>query len=178
MFRDLLAHCSETFTNADITRYTQSLFNQTGMIPLRGRGSFYFVPAAYATLVHSVKSMFETIDKDGWFTLIEMPDLKGAKASVKASFENEMCDRLKNLKAEMQKIQDSKDSLTSRIYRARMEEIGRWAKDLEMYSELTQYTLDDAKETIKEASSMLTKFMETGNLGDEAPAGTPSENVA
>jgi len=109
--------------------------------------------------------MFDEIDKDGWFTLIEMPDLKFTKESVKSSFENEMGNRLEDLKKEMEKIKaTSEDGLSSRVYRARMEEIGRWAKDLEMYSELTQYTLDDTKETIKEASKMLTSFMENGEI--------------
>lgn len=165
MFRELLRHCSETFTNNDVTRYMQSLFNDAAMIPLRGRGSMYFVPAKFTTLVHAVKSMFDEIDKDGWFTLIEMPDLKFTKESVKTSFENDMGNRLEDLKKEMEKIKEtSEDGLSSRVYRARMEEIGRWAKDLEMYSELTQYTLDDAKETIKEASKMLTSFMENGEI--------------
>lgn len=164
MFRELLAHCSETFTNADITRYTQSLFNEAKMIPLRGRGSFYFVPAMYSTLVNNVKNMFETIDPDGWFTLIEMPNMKNTKDSIKSSYENDMQDKLDHLKIELKKIQDSKDSLTPRLYRSRMDDIAAWAKDLEMYADLTSYTLDDAKSCIGEAMTMLNTFMETGNL--------------
>ena len=175
---ELLRHCSETFTNSDVTRYIQALFNEASMIPLRGRGSMYFVPAKYTTLVHSVKSMFETIDPDGWFTLIEMPDLKFTKESVKSSFENEMASKLSDLKTEMEKLKSKEDGITPRIYRARMEEIGKWAKDLEMYTELTQYTLEDAKDIIKEASTMLTTFMEKGELPGDVPSETPTEEVA
>jgi len=163
MLHELMVYCGERFTNADVTRYTKKIFEKCGIISLRSRGGSYFVPAKYDSLIINMMKAFLEIDPKGDFTMIEIADLEYSKESIKNNFESDLQEKMKFMKEKIDKVKTDGDKLSRTVYKNLIEEIATWSKDIEMYSELTEYTLDDAKQLVKESVVLVTNFMQSGS---------------
>lgn len=164
VLNELMVRCAEVFTNNDIFKYTMGLFNETGIVPLRDKGGVYFVPVEHRSLVENVQKMFCSVDPKGSFNIIELPDLKNSRQSVANSFEGDMATKLKTFKEKIELLKSNGTELSKTRLKGMMEEIATWSKDIEMYKDITQYTLSDCDDMMKEGNAVVQEFLSSGTV--------------
>jgi len=156
----LVQHCSNVFTTADITRYTQKLFEHSSITRLKKDGGSYFVPAQHRELVENVKKMFDEIDPDGWFTLYEMVDTNFTKNAIKSSFESDLEQKVKTIRDYIAERKEKGLEMTRTVFSNFMkDDVAVMVGDLELYADLVQDQLADAKSLINEVTEEIKKEM-------------------
>lgn len=153
----LVQFCSSVFTTSDITRYTQKLFEDAHFRKLREGGGVYFIPAQHANLVYSTQKMFDEIDQDGYFSVIEMPDTTNNKIAVKNAFKTDIETKREALFKRWEEIKKEGDKMSRTIFTNDMEAIAEMIGDVELYADLTQDQLTETREMLKEMSEALKK---------------------
>lgn len=127
-----------SYKSSDITRYLQKIFTDLAdIVSLREQGSVYFIPAAYRTVVESVRSLVSEIGGTrSRFDSIPMPDLKDTRKTVGDSFAEEVAAVLANLDTEVSEMNSSNKNITEKWVKYRRDVIEQIQKRINMYAEV------------------------------------------
>lgn len=126
------------YKSSDITRYIQKIFtDEADIVSLRQQGSIYFVPAAYGSIVASVRTLVNEIGgTHSEFSSIPVPDVKDARKAVGDSFAEEVVEILAGMDKEVAEANAGSKDITEKWVNHRKATIEKIKKRIDMYSEV------------------------------------------
>jgi len=151
-----LTHTSTHFLPRDITALIQRVFHkEADLLPLRARGSVYFVPQQYAELVAKVQDFMGRI---GWtLESLNIGKEEASKGAVYRAFIEEMKTTLADMEKTVTEVENTPDEQTAtRSVTMRVRSVKEAMTRVRNYEELLSATADDLKTGLKNIHERLT----------------------
>jgi len=160
--KELVKYCSETFTNADVSRYTRRILQDCHQIGM-AKG-MYFVPARYLEIVYKLEKSFEILDPKGIFVLNEIPDMKRSKRAIAKSSEDIVKEKVKGITEKIAERLSAKKEMTRTISTNWNGELLAMLQDTEILVECTENSMTDSKFAIGIGNLMLQSAIMNNDL--------------
>lgn len=151
-----LTHTSTHFLPRDITALVQRVFKkEADLLPLRARGSVYFVPQAYSDLVRRVQDFMQRV---GWsLESLNIDKDASSKSAVYRAFIEEMKSTLADMEKTVAEVEATPDKDTAtRSVTMRVRSVKEAMTRVRNYEELLSSTAEDLKTGLKNIHERLT----------------------
>jgi len=149
-------HTSTHFLPRDITALIQRIFKkEADLLPLRARGSVYFIPQAYTDLVKMVQDFMGRI---GWtLESLNIGKEEASKGAVYRAFVEEMKTTLADMEQTVTEIEQTPDDATAtRSVTMRIRNVKEAMVRVRNYEELLSATAEDLKAGLTKVHDRLT----------------------
>lgn len=149
-------HTSTHFLPRDITALIQRIFKkEADLLPLRARGSVYFIPQAYTDLVKKVQSFMQRV---GWsLESLNIDKDVSSKGAVYRAFIEEMKTTLTDMEKTVTEIEAMPDEATAtRSVTMRIRNVKEAMTRVRNYEELLSATAEDLKAGLSKVHDRLT----------------------
>jgi hypothetical protein len=134
------------------------LERESMLISLRKSGGVYVVPAKDHDLIEKVRKLFDKIDPNGDFNVIEIPDMSGAKTAIANGFQRGVADVCREIEERLTKMKEAGDEMSKTIRKNLFEEIVVLQKELELMRDITEYDLQSSEDLMKNCNDLIANY--------------------